>query len=449
MATPGPGGLVGLLPMLKQEPSMTVPQPLSTPNSLLGGMNNLNGLSAGHPYSNPPSQGAQSQPHSRPPSVNSLPGGIMGGGAGMLSPSPIGASSGGLFHPGIGGIPVPLRQGMSPISPATPGGGGSMRVPTPQGSCPLPYPSPLGGAGSPNPMGSLGFRRGTPLLPPPPYDVAIASPANSVATPSSYHSKQFPLDGVDGAGGPGSNRGPMTPSSSTLGPSSVHPPLGSASGVGAANGGMHGTNGVAVTATGCRPPTVASIETNALLVNVLLYDTALNIFRDHNFNSCTLCVCNAGAKCVGNIRGADSGLYIALPGTNWMESVTASEPADTGSNQLPGGAAVRNKSGLLAHLGLGSGGSNSNSSSSNSSAFGVGSPAIGHDQRPVTINTDSLQNGYLDEDPIDCQCGFSAVVNRRMSHRAGLFYEDEMEITGMAEDPAVHKKSALFEFLNG
>ncbi|XP_058124920.1 mediator of RNA polymerase II transcription subunit 13 [Anopheles coustani] len=447
-----PGGLGLGLPMLKQETPLTVPQPLSTPNSLLGGLNNLNG-SVSHPYSNPPSQGAQSQPHSRPPSVNSLPGGIMGAGAGMLSPSPAGASSaGGLFHPGLGGIPVPLRQGMSPISPATPGGGGSMRVPTPQGSCPLPYPSPLGGAGSPNPMG-VGFRRATPLLPPPPYDVAIASPANSVATPSSYHSKQYPLDGVDGPVGPGSNRGPMTPSSS-LGGTTVHPPLGSSSAGGA--GIASGTNGSGV--SGCRP-TLTSIETNALLVNVLLYDTALNIFRDHNFKSCTLCVCNAGAKCVGNIRGADSGLYLALPGTNWMDSVTA--PADgtaggtdTASTGVAGGASgARNKSGILAHLGLGSGGNSnsSNSSSSSNSAFG-GSPAVlGSDQqqKPVTINMDSLQNGYLDEDPVDCQCGFSAVVNRRMAHRAGLFYEDEMEITGMAEDPAVHKKSSLFEFLNG
>ncbi|XP_053673083.1 mediator of RNA polymerase II transcription subunit 13 [Anopheles nili] len=447
----GIGGF-GLMPLIKQEMGvgggLTVPQPLSTPNSLHGGLTNLNG-SLGHPYSNPPSQGAQSQPHSRPPSVNSLPGGIIGSGAGMLSPSPAGAgSSGGLFHPGMGGIPVPLRQGMSPISPATPGG--SMRVPTPQGSCPLPYPSPLGGAaaGSPNPMGSLNIRRTTPLFPPPPYDVAIASPATSVATPSSYHCKQFPLDGVD-SGGPGSNRGPMTPSSTSGDPralvSTVNQPL-SSSGAGCASG---LTNGATGGAAGSR---VTSIETNALLVNILLYDTALNIFRDHNFKSCTLCVCNAGAKCVGNIRGADSGLYLALPGTNWMDSATTpSDSAGEGGSGAGSGTGSstaggsRNKSGVLAHLGLGGSGNSS-------SAFGgmLGSPAIGSSgDKTVTINTDSLQNGYLDEDPIDCQCGFSAVVNRRMAHRAGLFYEDEMEITGMAEDPAVHKKSSLFEFLNG
>lgn len=39
-------------------------------------------------------------------------------------------------------------------------------------------------------------------------------------------------------------------------------------------------------------------------------------------------------------------------------------------------------------------------------------------------------NGLMEEEPIRCSCGFSAVVNRRLAHRAGLFYEDEIEITG-------------------
>ncbi|VVC88868.1 unnamed protein product [Leptidea sinapis] len=84
-----------------------------------------------------------------------------------------------------------------------------------------------------------------------------------------------------------------------------------------------------------------------LLVNVLLADTVLNVFRDHNFDSCTLCVCNAAGRSVGNIRGADASTY--LPGVEW-----------------------------------GSG---------------------------------------ADDEPTRCSCGFSAVVNRRLAHRAGLFYE--------------------------
>ncbi|XP_063359900.1 mediator of RNA polymerase II transcription subunit 13 [Cydia amplana] len=106
------------------------------------------------------------------------------------------------------------------------------------------------------------------------------------------------------------------------------------------------------------PAPRAACRACPLLLNVLLADTVLNVFRDHNFDSCTLCVCNAGPKVVGNIRGADASTY--LP-----------ETADA-----------------------------------------------------------------ADEDPGRCTCGFSAVVNRRLAHKAGLFYEDEMEITGIAEIPA-------------
>ncbi|XP_055620502.1 mediator of RNA polymerase II transcription subunit 13 isoform X2 [Toxorhynchites rutilus septentrionalis] len=386
--------------IIKQETPLTVPQPLSTPNSL-----NLNG--PGHPYSNSPSQGGQSQPLSRPPSVNSLPGGMMGSGGNMMSPSPMnnGLMNNSMFHPGMG-INVPLRQGMSPISPATPGGGSAtggnpMRVPTPQTSCPLPYPSPIGAInniGSPNPLNQMNFRR-TPILPPPPYDVAIASPATS--TTSSYHNKQYGIED-----------GPQTPSA------------------GGPGGG---------------PTQRIPIETNALLVNVLLYDTSLNIFRDHNFNSCTLCVCNAGPKCVGNIRGADSGLYLALPGTSFLSSgkscAASGSSSEREAKSTPSSVSQFN-------------GNNHN----NNGAFGMmDSPAAatnsgasgGANLGVVSINTNNLQNGYLDEDPVKCTCGFSALVNRRLAHRAGLFYEDELEITGMAEDPALHKKNSLLGFLLG
>ncbi|CAF4708292.1 unnamed protein product, partial [Rotaria magnacalcarata] len=33
-----------------------------------------------------------------------------------------------------------------------------------------------------------------------------------------------------------------------------------------------------------------------------------------------------------------------------------------------------------------------------------------------------------------CSCGFSAVVNLRLSYSSGLFYEDEIEITGIKAD---------------
>ncbi|XP_063699092.1 mediator of RNA polymerase II transcription subunit 13 isoform X2 [Culicoides brevitarsis] len=185
------------------------------------------------------------------------------------------------------------------------------------------------------------FANRTPIPPPPPYDQAVASPATS--TSSYLNHNRFSND-------------PGTPS------------------------------------------VTRSPEANALLVNILLYDTALNIFRDHNFNSCTLCVCNAdGKKSVGNIRGSDSGIYLPLPNTSFSSALQ-----------------------------------NGN--------FLMDSPANGQS---------SHSGGYVDDDPIDCKCGFSAVVNRRLGHRSGLFYEDEMEITGLAEDPAGYKKTSLLQLLMG
>lgn len=118
------------------------------------------------------------------------------------------------------------------------------------------------------------------------------------------------------------------------------------------------------------PGPMRAPESNSLVVNILLGDTAFNIFRDHNFDSCSLCVCNAGPKVVGNIKGADAGTYLT---GSWAASSTV----------------------------------------------------------------------FQEEDQIRCSCGFSAVVNRRLAHKAGLFYEDEMEITGIAEDPAEKKKGSL------
>ncbi|XP_031788498.1 mediator of RNA polymerase II transcription subunit 13 isoform X4 [Nasonia vitripennis] len=118
------------------------------------------------------------------------------------------------------------------------------------------------------------------------------------------------------------------------------------------------------------PGPMRAPESNSLVVNILLGDTALNIFRDHNFNSCSLCVCNSQGKGIGNIKGADAGTYLA---GSWAAS----------------------------------------------------------------------NNVFQDDDQFRCNCGFSAVVNRRLAHKAGLFYEDEMEITGIAEDPAEKKKASL------
>lgn len=142
------------------------------------------------------------------------------------------------------------------------------------------------------------------------------------------------------------------------------------------------------------PSVTRAPEANSLLVNILLADTALNIFRDHNFDSCTLCVCNAGPKCVGNIRGADAGLYLT---SIQMQSSGVLPPQQSAppSSPFPG-------------MGM----------SGPPPPYGMLSPL--HHQ-PMVLS---------EEDPIRCSCGFSAVVNRKLSHRSGLFYEDEQEITG-------------------
>lgn len=95
-------------------------------------------------------------------------------------------------------------------------------------------------------------------------------------------------------------------------------------------------------------------ESNALMLNLLLSDSMLNLYRDHNFESCSICVCNM------NIKGNDVGIY--LPDTSAQQS-----------------------------------------------------------------------NNY---DYYQCTCGFSALSNRHSSQFSGLFYEDEVDITGILYDPS-------------
>ncbi|XP_055701532.1 mediator of RNA polymerase II transcription subunit 13 isoform X2 [Phlebotomus papatasi] len=315
----------------------TPPNPMSRPSSvgLLGGPTSMMAGGGGGGGGG----GAGGGPPPPPPPTIMTPNVMMPMGMNMLANGNYGQGPPMQGHPG--GM---LKPGMSPISPAT-------------GQFPT-VGSPMHGLQHP-------FRR-TPIPPPPPYELAIASPATST---SSYLNKQF------------NSEDPATPS---MGP--------------------RGTP-----------------EANALLVNVLLYDTLLNVFRDHNFDSCTICVCNAGKKCVGNIRGSDSGVYLALPGTSFASMTSA-----------------------LGNSSVYSGGGNS--------GFGLDSPAAmtgGGGSGGGGGGGNGHQNGYFDEDPIKCQCGFSAVMNRRLAHRAGLFYEDEMEITGMAEDPSCHKKRSLLTIILG
>ena len=97
-------------------------------------------------------------------------------------------------------------------------------------------------------------------------------------------------------------------------------------------------------------------EVHSLVTNVMLSDSILNLFKDHNFNSCAICVCNM------NIDGTDVGLYLPH---------TSSEPQ------------------------------------------------------------------------YKCTCGFSAVMNRKDGVNSGLFYEDEVDITGIRDERLEHRKPSL------
>lgn len=197
-------------------------------------------------------------------------------------------------------------------------------------------------------------------------------------------------------------------------------------------------------------------EANSLLVNVLLYDTSLNIFRDHNFDSCTICVCHAPQSTVGNIRGLDSGIYLSLASScHFTENVSAI--LEKCQDSRLDTCFKRTQCGDIKYFGNNRNFMNQSNCDSPRSELCVPSgmasgssicSASTSDERHQFANSvDLMLNGYQDDDPINCRCGFSSVVNRRFAHQSGLFYEDEMEITGIANDPSSYKMRSLVSYL--
>ncbi|KAG8224142.1 hypothetical protein J437_LFUL005476 [Ladona fulva] len=236
-----------------------------------------------------------------------------------------------------------------------------------------------------------------------PNSVGSSAPTHPVSPATTLAGPYSGPDGPGSVGGLLRGGGPSSVNVATPGPppyempspaSNASPYLGKinsmdASGQGTGSSVM-GPHGAAPMVAGVRDGTAGSTmpvatvpppEASSLVVNILLSDSVLNLFRDHNFDSCTLCVCNAGPKVVGNIRGSDAGVY--LP------------------DSMSGGT-----SGI-------------SPSNGGSSSDGTSGPA------------------GLEEDPVRCSCGFSAVVNRRLAHGSGIFFEDEVEITGLAATAAV------------
>ncbi|KAJ8280824.1 hypothetical protein GJAV_G00059490 [Gymnothorax javanicus] len=65
------------------------------------------------------------------------------------------------------------------------------------------------------------------------------------------------------------------------------------------------------------PATVPSVpEAHSLYVNLILSESVMNLFKDCNFDSCCICVCNM------NIKGADVGVYISDPNCEAQYSCT-------------------------------------------------------------------------------------------------------------------------------
>ncbi|XP_061401806.1 mediator of RNA polymerase II transcription subunit 13 [Musca vetustissima] len=308
------------------------------------------------------------------------------------------------------------RTGMSPISPAT--------------HVPFPHTSPM-----------MQQHRQTPIHPPPPYEVAVASPALSTASSTpAYLNKQYH-----------SQEPPQTPQSvnnhmqTVGGPPSVQ----------GNNRGESSNMGLYASANNINSIIQELPEVSSVIVNILLYDTALNVFRDHNFDSSTVCVCNADNQRIGNIRGSDSGVYVPLPGTSFNPTAPSLSTANAlralsafGGGGSSMGAALSGTAGGGSILGSVSAAGIANSLDSPASLAGAGSSSS---TTPSTAtpanNAQQYITGYVDDDAVECTCGFSAVINRRLACKAGLFYEDEMEITGIAEDPGRHKKHSLLSLL--
>ena len=136
-----------------------------------------------------------------------------------------------------------------------------------------------------------------------------ASSSTPVGTPAPRHgmSPISPMpNAADREGGPRSHHGPGSVGNYTAlaSPASVssnylNKSISSVDPATASSGA--GTASAAAAAAAPKVP-----EANSLVLNLVLYDTMLNVFRDHNFNSCTLCVCNNE----GNIKGGDAGSYL-------------------------------------------------------------------------------------------------------------------------------------------
>ena len=114
---------------------------------------------------------------------------------------------------------------------------------------------------------------------------------------------------------------------------------------------------------------------NSVCLNLNLSDTLLNIYRDINFDSCTLCVCNNN-----NIYGLDNSIYILNDVFDTMNEMVVRQPhkpAENGPNQ----------------------------------------PQNPHQ---ITPNQSLMINHHANMTNTVCTCGFSSVVNRSILAKSSM-----------------------------
>lgn len=287
-------------------------------------------------------------------------------------PAPYRPSSNAPHHP-------PVEVVRPPIVPpaARPFG----RVPGPMGP---PYFPRVGGATPFSPISPSPFGIDGPGPAPfGPHGVHGPRPGLAGFPPAPHNTLKQLLQHQQGHHAPG-----PYPPHGPLGPHGPHPGMGQQ--LGAPAGQAHG-----------QPPSphLGLPECHSLVVTIVLGDSMLNVFRDHNFDSCSVCVCSDGQSWVGSIRGPDAFFY--LP-----ESKDKASHKALPAPQFPGMGAMGAMGGFMG-------------------------------QQP---------GGQEEESCPRCNCGFSALVNRRLAHQAGLFYEDEVEIAGaqLTRDPAQFRLASLY-----
>jgi mediator of RNA polymerase II transcription subunit 13 len=133
-----------------------------------------------------------------------------------------------------------------------------------------------------------------------------------------------------------------------------------------------------------------------------------------NFDSCVLCACTPNEL---SIRGIDSTIYLEKP-RDFLKLPSTPTPAGGNQNQ-------NIHSPYHPHM----------YPHQQSSYHHHPHPALyaqqqqQHHQQIIPSNNNNNNNNNN-----SCSCGFSAVVNLRLSYLSGLFYEDEIEITGIKAD---------------